>query len=572
MLRWICIVAERGVRLALLLWLSLTVFLLSGDARAVGGILASGGDPTSASEVLYAIAVSAGQTTRWASLSIAEPVRAVAWLIPVRPGARVVETADAWFEALDEATAPRVMAPACPSGTSEREVRVFRAWREGAREGALDAAALSDVPTLRAFAATWGFEVMPELAERFQTLVDRGYVAVAFVYGSLGGASTRTVRITDDAFPSVPLFMTLGAKAPVRVTGFAIGERRARLGHGPELEVDPRRLSMSSSGAIDYAGTRDALLLPAAGDNWVVEAASHGVLFEGGRAAGFMPAPSVASTYLSRVCGVKVPVTPSSALGCEGFDDLGLALASLRPGAAWLTRFSGIVAPQRFGDDVAVTLTDEQETSAFVVATGANATCPSPPAVNEPGRPDVVIGGGQPRGPTPIAPDPPPGESGGTVVIINDGARHGAHEPAVTTQSSFSCSGSPSPEREPTEESDDGCSRSDSGAESSDDGCSSSSSDGAESSDDGCSSSSSDGTESSDDGCSSDSGGSDSSGDDACSRSSTDDSSSSDACSAARRPKNRARSRTSMVTLAIAAVLLPLRRMTKRVARPRSPN
>ena len=83
----------------------LALVVVVRDAGAVGGILSTPRDPAAVVEARFAIAVSKGATTRWASLRVERFPGAMAWLIPVRPGARIAETTDAWFEALDVATA-----------------------------------------------------------------------------------------------------------------------------------------------------------------------------------------------------------------------------------------------------------------------------------------------------------------------------------------------------------------------------------------------------------------------------------------------------------------------------------
>ena len=109
-----------------------------------------------------------------------------------------------------------------------------------ASASALDATVLADASAVRTFAQAWGFALSPELEDRATILESRGFRFLALVYaGDLRGAVTRTVRITDDAFPSVPLFMTLGVDVPVRVTAFLLGDQRARLGAGVELQLRP---------------------------------------------------------------------------------------------------------------------------------------------------------------------------------------------------------------------------------------------------------------------------------------------------------------------------------------------
>ena len=83
-----------------------------------------------------------------------------------------------------------------------------------------------------------GSSFLLRIEHRFEALQERGFSLAAFLYaGPASGGFTKTVRVTDDSFPVVPLFMTLGVKVPVRATAFLIGSARARVGNGPEIEI-----------------------------------------------------------------------------------------------------------------------------------------------------------------------------------------------------------------------------------------------------------------------------------------------------------------------------------------------
>src|SRR5689334_1903731 len=156
------------------------------------------------------MAISAAQTTRWATLRLARFPPSMAWILPVRPGARVEEVGDAWFEALDVATAPRVITSVCgDGGSASNQVVTERVTPLGNGVGALRSVLLDDVAALRAFAQGSGFELSPEMEWRCEEVAARGFRFLALVYGGPSEEhATRTVRITDDAFPWVPLFLT----------------------------------------------------------------------------------------------------------------------------------------------------------------------------------------------------------------------------------------------------------------------------------------------------------------------------------------------------------------------------
>ena len=96
-----------------------------GQARASGALVASG----SATPIEQRVAVASGpdRTTLWTSLHLEADAGPVALIIPVPPGASLDVSSDAWFEALEVATAPRVLPPkgvssTCPNSTEPGEL------------------------------------------------------------------------------------------------------------------------------------------------------------------------------------------------------------------------------------------------------------------------------------------------------------------------------------------------------------------------------------------------------------------------------------------------------------------
>jgi hypothetical protein len=548
---------------------------VAGDARAVGGILSTPRDPAAVVEARYAIAISKAQTTRWASLRVERFPGAMAWLIPVRPGARISETSDAWFEALEAATAVRVVGPTCGPDAGAPPVHVERPTAHEPSAPALHVTDIDGVAHLHSFAQEWAFDLPAAIEERFATLEGRGFHFVAMVYGgAVDRVLTRTVRVTDDAFPAVPLFLTSGPSSAraVRIAAFFIAETRARVGSGSEEELDAKGVSFAD-GKTNYDQVLLSELSVHRGASWIVEASDHAFFFGGARGpAGTEPTPPISETYVARAADYGDPL-----------DDLSLSLSGLDSTKAWITRVAGIVPEREFGDDLAVTLGAAQAKSPFVVA-GRTASCPVPEA-GAPSMPPVSPG--PDAGPSP---PPPP-------IMTTTGTGSSEGPPRGTPPRGTSPGQGPAPAGEAIESGSDGfgcscswaddgsgsgdsCDHSDSTDSSSSDGCSGSSDDSSDSSSDGCDSSS-DSSDSSDDGggcgssssdSSDDSGGCDSSGSGSSSSDSSDsgggcdssssssDSSSDSKCAVTRRPHRR-RSRTSAFAFAIAAIVLPLRRL-----------
>jgi hypothetical protein len=504
--------------------------LVASDAGAVGGVVGSSGDAASVMQARFAVAISPAQTTRWVSIQVEKFPGAMAWLLPIRPGARVDESSDAWFEALELATAPRVVASRCDSSTPA--IRVEGLPDRVPTQRSLHSAVLDDTSALRAFAGEWALDLPAEIEGRFEDLKARGFSLVAFLYaGPAGGGFTRTVRITDDSFPAVPLFMTLGGKNAIGVTAFLIGSARARLGAGPELEIDPNVVQIARDGSSDYKRIRSERLLASGGRSWVIETSESELFLIGARRPGAVDlTPPIVPVYDAR----------AQAYG-DSTSDPTLALEGQDSGGVWVTRAIGVVPPGGFGDDVAITLAAGRPKNPFVVTTQSPTDCPATVVM----QPPMMIAAPPPVLTPPSTPKPRPEPPQEPVMVETTVVDAPPQEPVEVAGS---CDGSP--QSQPQEDSsNDSCSHSDTSSDTtSDDGCDSSSDPPPDHSDDGCDSSSSNSSQDQGGGC-------DSSG--------SNSSSSSSDCSLARRP-GRHRSRTSLFAWTLCAVLLPLRRVRRK--------
>jgi len=98
--------------------------LASNDANACGGCFHEPPDPVdprSQSTVVtghrMAVSISTERTVLWDQISYAGDPQEFAWVLPVKPGATLSLAADAFFEALEGATATNILSPSisCPS-------------------------------------------------------------------------------------------------------------------------------------------------------------------------------------------------------------------------------------------------------------------------------------------------------------------------------------------------------------------------------------------------------------------------------------------------------------------------
>ncbi len=83
------------------------------DADACGGCFHATDDPetTVVTGHRMAFAISPTQTVLWDQVEYTGSPQEFAWVLPIKPGARLELASNAWFEALDAATSTRVLAP-----------------------------------------------------------------------------------------------------------------------------------------------------------------------------------------------------------------------------------------------------------------------------------------------------------------------------------------------------------------------------------------------------------------------------------------------------------------------------
>ncbi len=481
-----------------------SLLLCAPPARATGALVGDAAGPPVVVEARVALAPAAG--SRWVSLRVHGASAPFAWIVPVGPGTTVEGASSALFDALEQATATRVLAPASPPPCS---VAVTRPADEGHVVAALvatEVTRLADAAALASFVAARGLALTPALALAAQSLPAAQFVAISLPATS-GDAATPTLRLDDDGAARVPLGLARGA-APRAVTTFAFAERRAVPGGAPLVE-DLSALVLRADGTSSYASARGAALVAPGGDAWLVEA-SGPQLFAEATAAGATRVPSLDDAW--------------AAARAAGDDDLERALAGLAPGSAVLTRAAGLVrAP---GDDPSLVFDDGPAASPVVRAARWEVTCPA-------GGLGGASGGGSGAA---------PGTGGGQGAAAPDPGAEGDGTSNTSTGASLWVGFF------------DSCASSSPGSTSSSDGCGASPTTGSSGATDSCAGSPSSAPANGDT-CGGSSGGSSSNSDTCSGGKSTSDA----ACSVAR----RGRPRTSQIGMLVAAALAALRRATR---------
>jgi hypothetical protein len=104
----------------------LSAVFSSADARACGGCFHPENQPPGQGSVVLAhrmaLSISPDASVLWDQVQYTGSPGDFAWVLPVRPGARLEVASDAWFEALDAATTVRVTPPTiqCVTTTTEQ--------------------------------------------------------------------------------------------------------------------------------------------------------------------------------------------------------------------------------------------------------------------------------------------------------------------------------------------------------------------------------------------------------------------------------------------------------------------
>ena len=408
-------------------------------------------------DVEIAIASTPSRTTRWARLRVTGSASAFVWIVPVRPGAMLDVATDAWIEALEASTAPRVLPPTVASAcATPRDVEVTASTQHALTRGPSETNVVADVASLESALTGWGFTLPSDLRSSVMTVIATGDRLALLLFTAVASTTTTaTVRVVDDAPAAIPLLLTHGAANDVHVTAYSIATGRSDVGALPSLELNPAAVRWKQDGTSTYRAARDAALASAS-NAWLVEASGQSPLFalrtfDGGaippladsyfaRAGAYgdttLDAASCASAAraqaasgrlvtsacprgaLARVAGPHGAPTcteGSSAIElspdvfrCGGLaDDLAHAFSAQAPATTWVTRVAGLVPAGVYGLDAPIASSAAPERPTVIVASGYDFICsdPRPPGGSGTGGGGSGNGGGG----TPLPPAPTPG-------------------------------------------------------------------------------------------------------------------------------------------------------------------
>ncbi len=307
---------------------------MPSDVSACGGCFHPENNPTESTVVTahrMALSVSKDQTILWDQVQYAGNPSEFAWVLPVKPGAVLELSTDAWFEALDATTTTRVTAPSCNGNGN------FGGYDGGGSSGCGIGCAASDAggygtggsgggaggprqavppPVTVVHQGTVGpYETVTlhskvkgaltdwlkghgyAIDASIQTVVDNyekegfDFIALRLQPGQ-GVQSMKPVRVrTVGASPTLPLRMVAaGTGANVAITLFVIGEGRWTTQNFPSMTQDPTAIVWDfPSSSSNYASLRAQDLALDDGRTWLTTFAKRGALLSQQVAPGFGP-------------------------------------------------------------------------------------------------------------------------------------------------------------------------------------------------------------------------------------------------------------------------------------------
>ncbi len=429
--------------------LSLGLGLASHDARAL--VLVTSHPDAAPSRLRVAMALGPTRSTLWAQAHMLGGRGAAALIVPARPGASLDLATEAWFEALEVATAKRVLSPeghsATCAGTSEEpRVEVVGDLLHEAASPVHEVKVLSDTADLEQWAKSEGLEVEPALAAALVALEPMRFVALRTSTED-GATTTPTLRVTAPAHdPALPFVLTRAGTAPLDVTTFVIAEGRAGLANGTAATLDGAALAFDAAlGESDYRARRSAAL--ASPSHWLVEAAGHelfttplvptnahvvdalipayalraSVYLGGGFDLGACSAASTKAMALASPVAASCPraelgvvdggagcaesvaageVDPSLFRCLPAADDLAVALGGMAPKDAWITRIALELEPHETGELTTAVATSGPSVSPVIVANSVDVSGCLDPSGSTTGASGGATSGGSPSGGT----------------------------------------------------------------------------------------------------------------------------------------------------------------------------
>jgi hypothetical protein len=324
------------------------------DARACGGCFHPPPGPdevdgTVVTDHRMVLSLSTTQTVLWDQIKYAGTPADFAWVLPVKPGAVIELSQDAWIAALDASTQTVVQGPSssCAAAPAEydgdgngggcassSENAGSAGFESPTTSGDADGGSVEvvsqqvvgpyDAVTVRSSQGEalgdWlranGYAVPSGMQPTIDAFTSAGFdfIALKLAPGE-GIQAMEPVRvITSGADPSLPLRMiAAGAGANVGIELFVLSEGRYHPQNFPDATIDFTQLAWDpTAGRSNYEELATAALAANGGTGWLTEAAQPVTLYTSG---GYNP--PLASAYESTCTPLTLPPPPSCGSSAE---------------------------------------------------------------------------------------------------------------------------------------------------------------------------------------------------------------------------------------------------------------
>jgi hypothetical protein len=387
---------------------ALPATLASADAHACGGGFfapATEVDTTSLTAHRVVVSISQKQTVIWDQVRYSGDPSQFAWVYPVKAGAELQVGNDAWIEALDAYTTPRVAAPellcpgseaGCGCGSAAKDGNGgFGGGDVGGRGGVTvkhegsvgpyDTKTISS--TTPGAIAAWltqnGFSIPSAAAPVLDDYSTAGFdfIAVRLQPGK-GVDSMQPLRVVmPGAQTTFPLKMlSAGTTDKVDIALFVISEGRLDVGGSfSQATIDAKKLSWDfDAGKSNYESLRTSALAGNGGKTWLTTAAKKGALLTSsadndqvllsdsvstagtilqgyvlqGKLDGVPTACDTNITTAVGLAGSTAEVTDASVFACGTLDDASTALLGMHPADVWVTRLEASLPLAALGEDL----------------------------------------------------------------------------------------------------------------------------------------------------------------------------------------------------------------------------
>lgn len=266
---------------------------LSSDARACGGCVVPPETNTIVNAHRMALSISPKQTVLWDQIQYKGDPESFGWLLPVKEGATIELSTDAWFETLDAATTTNVSAPPinCGGGSSGLGCGVVASAdslgpisedNAGGVDvihrgtvGPFETVTLSTKTpgVLDDWLANAGFNIPAESAPIIDAYINEGFDFIALkLQPGKNIDEMKPVRIVQPgAVPTLPLRMvSVGTGANVAITLYIIGEGRWEAENFTNAQVPMDLLSWDfATNSSNYSEVREKVLAQNGGSVWL---------------------------------------------------------------------------------------------------------------------------------------------------------------------------------------------------------------------------------------------------------------------------------------------------------------